>query len=103
MYCTYLHVKRTLKNIQGAQKISGQGLTIIDVPTETFLRKKKVKQESFNAHIAEANHNGEEDWEVRFIDQTDTVEDLRKREFFWQHELETFQPNGLNEREVALF
>ena len=68
-----------------------------------FLRKKKVKQESFNAHIAEANHNGEEDWEVRFIDQTDTVEDLRKREFFWQHELETFQPNGLNEREVALF
>ena len=68
-----------------------------------FLKIKKVKQESFNAHFAEANHNGEEDWEVRLIDQTDNVEDLRKRESFWQHELETFQPNGLNEREVALF
>ena len=25
------------------------------------------------------------------------------RESFWQHELDTFQPNGLNEHEVALF
>ena len=40
---------------------------------------------------------------MRLIDQTDNVEDLRKREYFWQHERETFQPNGLNEREVALF
>ena len=67
------------------------------------LFEKKVKQESINAHFAEADHNGEEDWEVRLIDQTDNVEDLRKRESFWQHELETFQSNGLNEREVALF
>ena len=68
-----------------------------------FLKRKKVKQESFNAHFAEVNHNGEDDWEVRLIDQTDNVEELRKRESFWQHELDTFQPNGLNEREVALF
>ena len=44
-----------------------------------------------------------ENWEVRLIDQTDNVEELRKRESFWQHELDTFQPNGLNEREVAQF
>ena len=50
-----------------------------------FLKIKKVKQESFNAHFAEANHNGEEDWEVRLIEQTDNVEELRKRQFFWQH------------------
>ena len=68
-----------------------------------FLKRQKVKQESFNAHFAEVNHNGEDDWEVRLIDQTDNVEELRKRESFWQHELDTFQPNGLNEREVALF
>ena len=43
------------------------------------------------------------DWEVRLIDQTDNVEELKKRESFWQHELDTFPPNGLNEREVALF
>ena len=69
MYCTYLYVKHALNNIQGAQKISAQGLIIIDVPTETFWKEKKVKQESFNAHFAEADHNGEEDWEVRLIDQ----------------------------------
>ena len=62
-----------------------------------------MKQESFNAHFVEANHNGEEDWEVRLIDQTDNVEDLSKGGFFWQHELKTFQPNRLNEREEALF
>ena len=68
-----------------------------------MITTRVIKQESFNAHFAEANYNGEEDWEVRLIDQTDNVEDLRKRESFWQHELETFQPNGLNECKVALF
>ena len=62
-----------------------------------------MEQESFNAHFAEANHNGEEDWEVRLIDQSDNVEDFRKRESFWLHELKTVKPNELNEREVALF
>ena len=62
-----------------------------------------MKQKSFNAHFTKANHNSEDDWEVKLIDQIDNAEDLRKRESFWQHELETFQPNGLNEWEVALF
>ena len=47
--------------------------------------------------------NGENEWEVRLIDQTDNAEQLKKREYFWQHELDTFQPDGLNEREEALF
>ena len=42
-------------------------------------------------------------WEVRLIHQTNNVEELRKRKSFWQHELDTFQPNVLNQREVALF
>ena len=67
------------------------------------MKRKKVKQKSFKTDFAEVNHNGEDDWEVRLIDQTDNVEELRKRESFWQHELDIFQPNGLNEHEVALF
>ena len=47
-----------------------------------FLKIKNVKQESFNVHFAKANHNSEEDWEVKLIDQTDNVEDLRKTESF---------------------
>ena len=68
-----------------------------------YCKNRKVKQESFHAHFADGAHSGEGDWEVRLIDQSDSTEDLRKRESFWQHELDTFQPNGLNEREVALF
>ena len=41
---------------------------------------------------------GKFDWLISQIVQ----EDLRKRESLLQHELDTFQPNGLNEREVAL-
>ena len=68
-----------------------------------YRKNTKVKQESFHAHFADSIHSGDGDWEVRLIDQSDTTEDLRKRESFWQHEYYTFQPNGLNEREVALF
>ena len=48
----------------------------------------------FHAHFAEVNYNVEDDWEVRLIDQTNNVENLRKRESFWRE---------VNEREVALF
>ena len=96
MQCVYLHVKHALNNIQGTHNVSSQGSIAIDVPTETFWKEKKL-------NISEVKHNGVDDWEVRLIDQTDDVEDLRKTESFWQHEMDTFQPNGLNEREVALF
>ena len=52
------------------------------MPTKTFLKEKKLKQESFNVHFAEVNHNGEVGWEVWLIDQTDNVEDFSKREYF---------------------
>ena len=68
-----------------------------------LLWNKKVKQEPFHAHFAEVLHQGESDWEVRLIDQRASVDDVRRRESYWQQELDRFQPNGLNEREVALF
>ena len=68
-----------------------------------LLRNKKVKQESFHAHFAEGLHQGESDWEVRLMDQGISVDDVRWRESYWQHKLDAFQPNGLNEREAALF
>ena len=66
-------------------------------------KNRKVKQESFHAYFADDTPSGEGDWDVRLLDQSDSTEDLRKRESLWQHELDTFQLNGLNEREVALF
>ena len=65
--------------------------------------RKKVKQDSFHAHFAEGFHHGEGDWELRLIDQAFSVDALRRRESYWQHELDTSQSNGLNERAMALF
>ena len=67
------------------------------------MRNKEVKQESFHAHFVEGLPRGESDWEVRLIDQGVSIDDVKWRESYWQHELDTFQPNGLNEREVTLF
>ena len=58
---------------------------------------------SFQAHFEDDKDHGIKYWEITPIDQTDSVDDLRRRESFWQYELGTFQPNGLNERDVALF
>ena len=66
-----------------------------------YCKNRNVKQKLFHAHFADDIYGGEGDWEVRLIDQSDSPEDLKKKESFWQHELDTFQPNGLNEREVA--
>ena len=80
MQCIYLHVKHALNIIQGAQKIPGKSSISIVVPTETFLERKNVKQESFNACFADIN--GEDYWVVRLIQQTNNVESLRKKRIF---------------------
>ena len=68
-----------------------------------YCKNMKVKQKSFHTHFADGVHSGEGDWEVRLIDQSDSAEDLRKTESFWQQELDIFQPNVLNGHEVVLF
>ena len=40
---------------------------------------------------------------ITLNDRTESVDNLRRRESFWQCELDIFQPNGLNERDVTLF
>ena len=69
----------------------------------SFIKGNTVKQASFHAHFEDDKHHGISDWEITLIDQTDSVDNLRRRESFRQYELDTFQPNGLNERDVALF
>ena len=64
---------------------------------------KEVKQESFYTHLAEGVQQGEIDWEVRLIDETKSVDDLRWKESNWRYELDTFHLNGLNERVVPFF
>ena len=63
----------------------------------------KVKWESFHANFTDGVENSEGDSEERLVNQSDSTEDIKNTESFWQHELGTFQPNGLSECEVDLF
>ena len=74
-----------------------------------FLKRKKdghlnpgdgISQANLFEHFCSENHNDMEDWSFQLIDQSDSLERLRERESFWQHKLNCFIPNGLNEREV---
>ena len=67
------------------------------------MKNKKVKRESFQAHFAEDFHQGESDCKVQLINPGVSVDDLTRRECYWQHELEIFHMNGLNERKGFLF
>ena len=60
---------------------------------------KEAKQESFYTYLGEGVQQGE----VRLIDETKSVDDLRWKESNWRYEIDTFHLNGLNERLVPSF
>ena len=70
---------------------------------QELFENKKVKQESFHAYFTEGLRKGESNRQLRLMDQAVGVDDLRRRESYWQHTLDIFQPDGLNMREVVLF
>ena len=88
------------------QRNLGLGLIIIGVSIVTivktwkldehrnYCKNMKVEQEPFHAHFTDGVHSVEGEWEVRLTDQSDNTENLRKREYFWKHELEIFKPDG---------
>ena len=51
-------------------------------------------------HFNLPGHAGFSDFDFMIIDQGNCEADVRKREMFWQYKLNTFLPNGLNDREV---
>lgn len=65
-----------------------------------FKKKTIVKQASFNARFEDGGHHGMSDGLPSLIKSR---KDLQRIEFVWQCELDTFKPNGLNERNVAFF
>ena len=68
-----------------------------------FIKKISVKQTSFHAHPEDDKHHGKSNWEITLIDETGSVDELRRRESLWQYELDTSQTTGLNERDVHYF
>ena len=89
MLCIFFHAKHALNNTQVVKKVSDLDLTVISYPIGISLKG--------------IQSNNMSDWEITLIDQAESVDNLRRRESSWQYEFDTFQPNGLNECDVALF
>ena len=70
--------------------------------TGTLAKGQIIQQASLHNHFCQAGHNGISDWSLKIIDQAEDEASLRRRESFWQNKLNTFVPNGLNEREVTI-
>ena len=66
-----------------------------------FLAGKKAAQSKLHAHFAQSDHNQEKDWCFTLIDSADSLDHVRRKEAFWQMKLNTFAPDGLNERDVV--
>ena len=64
--------------------------------------KYNVYQEKFHRHFNSEGQNGIEDWKITIVDRAENVLELRSRESYWRHRLDTFIPNGLNERVVGI-
>ena len=75
----------------GARKVS-----------KMYPKKCNVYQEQFHRHFNYEGHNGIEDWKITITDRAEKVLELRRRESYWQHRLDTFIPDGLNERFVSI-
>ena len=67
-------------------------------------QRPKENQKEFHEHFIQCDHFGDDDWLVTLIDHYtgEDINGLRSIELSWQHKLNTFKPNGLNDRE-ALF
>ena len=69
-----------------------------------FVNKEAVPKEAlkqrFHEHYCSDRHNGIKDWIITLIDSPDTLKELMRKELYWMHELKTYAPYGLNEKDV---
>ena len=65
-------------------------------------KRDKVLQKDFHEHFNCNNHNGMDDWCFTLIDHAEDTLSVRRKESFWQYKLNTFKPEGLNTRDVAI-
>ena len=56
---------------------------------------------SLNTHFEDVKHHGMSEWEISLIDQPNSVDNLKRKRSFRQDQLNTLQPNELNERYVS--
>ena len=62
--------------------------------------KEVLIQKLFHDDFCSDDNNSIQDWVITLTKQVDDEKLLRLREIFWAHKLDTFYPNGLNQREI---
>ena len=70
----FFHSKHVANNTQVVLKVSHRNI----------IKGNIVKQASFHAHFEDDKYHGMSDSEITLTDQTECVDDLRRRESFWQ-------------------
>ena len=95
--------KTCFKQYRGSKECFGPRFNNHKSAYRDFIKGNTVKPASFHAHFEDDKHHSMSDWEINVIGQTENADDLRRKKSFWKYELDTFQSNGLNERDVALF
>ena len=75
----------------GARKVS-----------KVYPKECNVYQQQFHRHFNSEGHNRMEDWKITIFNRAENVLELGRRESYWQHRLDTFIANGLDERFVDI-
>ena len=70
--------------------------------SKIFSKIRNVYEEQFHRHFNSEGHYGMEDWKITIIDRAENILELRRRESYWQHSLDTFIPDGLNECFISI-
>ena len=78
MFCIFFHAKHAQNNAQTVIKVFDLDLII----SNYFIKRNTVKQVSFHPHFEDDKRHGMSDWEITLIDQTDSVDNLRRRGVF---------------------
>ena len=65
--------------------------------------KMKVTRERSHTHYCLDGYTGTNGWDILILEQYEVYEQLKERETFWQHGIETFYPIGLKKKRSTVF
>ena len=79
--CIFVYAKHIQNKKKIVLKVSYLYFTITSQPIRILLMgRNTVKQASFHAHLEDGKHHGMNDWKITLIDQTESVDNLRRTE-----------------------
>ena len=66
------------------------------------VENRKIPKKLFHNHYCLDSHLEIDDWDFNLFEQCETGQQLKRKETFWQHRLQTFYPLGLHDKKEQL-